>query len=240
MNRIVRTLIAAALCVACASLAPTTAHARRQTGLGVGANLTLGGFDIPTGLGGTSLPFRVSGLALPFWVMDDLMLEFMAGVGFQIRDPGDAPFSIGGSVGVFGVLAQGDDTNFSLGGRVGVVALINFSGAAMADDNQAGVTLDGVIRVEHWFDDHFAINAQVGVGITILPDTGIPVVANLTATTGFFGGAGFTYYLDASGRAAGGSGSPPPPPAAAAGSTTTAQPAAATAQSGERPYWEEQ
>lgn len=227
--------VAATLCAALTwNLAPSTALARDQQGLGIGANLTLLSPG-RSGVDGVSFPLGVSGLALDIWLSPDLLLEFIAGFSFAVIDRGDAPFAIGGSGGIFAVLAEGADTNLMLGGRLGVVAFINYTGMPGRDDNQAGVTIDGVLRVQHWFDDHFAINCQVGLGLTILPDTRAPVVGQVTATTGLFGGAGFTYYFDASGgerpRAPGGGARREQEPARSG----TGQ---STGEGGDTPYWE--
>jgi hypothetical protein len=195
--------IAAALAAGLFVAAPGTALARDQTGFGIGANLNLGTSFTPSA--GT-VPLSISGLAGSFWVSPDIMLEFMIGVGWALNDPpgpggGDATFGLGGNFGVFGVLADGGDTNLMLGGRLGVIAVINYSGIPDADDNQAAVRIDIPLRVEHWFDEHFAINGQVGIAMVVTPDTAVPFTGNIGSTSGFFGGAGFTYYLDGSGNA---------------------------------------
>lgn len=79
-------------------------------------------------------------------------------------------------------------------------------------DDAVFIEGDVVLRVEHWFDDHFAINAQVGALVAVTPDpgpmaVGVPAAAisfGVGNTAGLFGGAGFTYYFD--GPAAGGGG----------------------------------
>jgi hypothetical protein len=224
MNR--RNTTLATVAVAMALAVPTTALARDQQGLGIGANLTLGSSISTQGVGG---------IALNYWLSPDLMLEFMLGVGFALNDgpgpgEGDATFSLGGSVGFFGVLADGGDTNLMLGGRLGVNAIINQTGIPDADDNQAVVHIDVPLRVEHWFDDHFAINGQVGFALAIEPDTNNPLRGGLGLTTGFFGGAGFIYYFEGSGAAPMAVAPPPPerhtapPPPPPPATTTTTEP----------------
>lgn len=176
---------------------PGTALAREQTGLGIGANLSLGG---------------ISGLALNIWVSPAIMLEAMiaTNIGIARGDGHDVQFTLGGSFGVFGVVAGGDMTNLMIGGRLAVLGLVNTTGAGARQDDAVIIEPDLILRVEHWFDDHFAINAQVGVQFLIVPDpgpdaVGVPGTAfsmGVGATSGFFGGAGFTYYFDSAGPSA--------------------------------------
>jgi hypothetical protein len=183
--------LALALAAGLFAATPGTALARDQTGLGIGADVSLGG---------------LSGLALNIWVSPSIMLEAMLTTNLNLdRGMGhDAAFSIGGSFGVFGVLAGGDMTNLMLGGRLGVLGLVNTTNAGGLEDDAVLIEGDVVMRVEHWFDEHFAINAQVGVQLTVIPDpgpaaVGVPATAvalGIGATSGFVGGAGFTYYFD--------------------------------------------
>jgi hypothetical protein len=177
---------------------PGTALAREQTGLGLGANLSLGG---------------ISGLALNIWVSPAIMLEAMiaTNIGIQRGDGHDVQFTLGGSFGVFGVVAGGDMTNLMIGGRLAVLGYVNATGLGGRQDDAVIIEPDLILRVEHWFDDHFAINAQVGVQFVIVPDPGPDAMAvvpgtafsmGVGATSGFFGGAGFTYYFDSAGPSA--------------------------------------
>ncbi len=198
-RRITSSLAAAALAVALLA-SPGTALAREQTGLGVGANLTLGG---------------ISGLAINYWVSPSIMLEFMVATGLNFpRNDGLAiGFNLGLSAGFFGVLASGDDTNLMLGGRLAMLGVFNTTNAPDTADDTLAVEIDVPLRVEHWFDDHFAINAQVGLALIFNADLspaspGTTAAAGVGATSGFFGGAGFTYYLDGGRPTA----APPPPP----------------------------
>ena len=190
--------LAAALAAGLFVATPGTALAREQTGLGLGANLSLGG---------------ISGLALNIWVTPSIMLEAMiaTNIGIQRGDGHDVQFTLGGSFGVFGVVVGGDMTNLMIGGRLAVLGYVNATGRAMAQDDAVIIEPDLILRVEHWFDDHFAINAQVGVQFVIVPDPGpdagavVPGTAfsmGVGATSGFFGGAGFTYYFDSAGPSA--------------------------------------
>lgn len=211
-RRTTGSLAAAALAAAALFATPATALAHDQEGLGIGANLTLGS-SIAGATGGAGAALNVGGLAANYWLNPDFMMEFMLGIGFALVDQpgpgaGDSIFSLGGSVGFFGVLADGGQTNLMLGGRLGVVAVINYTGVPDADDNQAAVHIDIPLRVEHWLDDHFSINCQVGVALVVVPDTAIPLRGGVGTISGFFGGAGFTYYLDGP---AGGAVAPPPP-----------------------------
>lgn len=220
-RRITSSLAAAALAVALFA-SPGTAHAaREQTGLGVGANLTLGG---------------ISGIALNYWVSPSIMLEFMVatGLNFPRSDAQAIGFNLGLSAGVFGVLAGGDQTNLMLGGRLAMLGQFNTTNIPDTNDDALAVEIDVPLRVEHWFDEHFAINAQVGVAIVINADLSpasppTTASAGVGATTGFFGGAGFTYYLDGS-TGASTTAAPPPeerhsaPPPPPATTTTTTEP----------------
>src|SRR6185369_6056027 len=78
--------LAVALAAGLFAATPGTALARDQTGLGIGANVSLGG---------------LSGLALNIWVTRAIMLEAMitTQVGIARGDGHDAVFSIGGSFG---------------------------------------------------------------------------------------------------------------------------------------------
>lgn len=191
--------LSAALAGALFALTPGTALARDQEGLGIGANVSLGG---------------ISGLTLNIWVAPSIMLEAMVvtNISMDRGDGHDAAFTLGGSFGVFGTLAGGDQTNLALGGRVAVFGLVNTTHMGGLQDDAVFIEGDVVLRVEHWFDDHFAINAQVGALVAVTPDpgpmaVGVPAAAisfGVGNTAGLFGGAGFTYYFD--GPAAGGGG----------------------------------
>lgn len=225
-RRLSSLVVASALAVGLSVWTPGTALARDQSGLGIGANVSLGG---------------LSGLALNIWVSPAIMLEAMINTNLAM-DRGDgheAQFTLGASFGVFGVLAGGDMTNLSLGGRVAVLGLVNTTGRGMQEDDAVIIEGDLVLRVEHWFDEHFAINAQAGVQISGIPDPGpdaigVPATAvglGIGATSGFVGGAGFTYYFDggaqpaprASSSSSSSSSSSPPPPSDS-GSGTSDQP----------------
>jgi hypothetical protein len=228
--------LAVALAAGIFAATPGTALARDQTGLGLGANLSLGG---------------ISGLALNIWVSPSVMLEAMVAtsIGMARGDGHDAAFNIGASFGVFGVLASGADTNFMLGGRVAVLGAVNSTTAGGAEDDWVVIEPDLVLRVEHWFDDHFAINAQAGVQFLIVPDPGPAAVGapgtafsmGIGATSGFFGGAGFTYYFDASGGGGASAATTttttyaaPPPSTTTTTTTTSAPPPSGDGQ----PSWE--
>jgi hypothetical protein len=222
MNRRTTSYLAAAALAAVLLASPRPALAREQSGLGVGANLTLGG---------------ISGIALNYWVSPGIMLEFMVATSLNFpRNDGLAiGFNLGLSAGIFGVLAGSDQTNLALGGRIAMLGAFNPSNLPDTSDDQLAIELDVPLRVEHWFDDHFAINAQVGVAIVINADISdahptTTAAAGVGTTTGFFGGAGFTYYLD--GPVGGATAAPPPvmeerraaPPPPAPTTTDTGEP----------------
>lgn len=215
--------LAAALAAALfATAAPSRAYAHDQQGLGIGANVTLGG---------------ISGLSLNYWLASNMMLEFMVATSMNFPRPDGTVvgFNLGGSVGFFGTLTGNDTTNLMLGGRFAVLANINTTNAPDVGDDAVTLELDVPLRVEHWFDSNFAINAQVGFALVITPDVnGDPMHVPNSAVgglggTGLFGGAGFTYYFDGGAQPAprassSSSSSPPPPPPSDSGSGTGDQP----------------
>jgi len=225
--------LAAALAAALVSAAPNRAYAHDQSGLGIGANVTLGG---------------ISGLNLNYWLASNMMLEFMVATSLNFPRQTDGSvvgFTLGGSVGFFGVLTGNDTTNLMLGGRFAVLAQINTTNVAEVGDDAVTLELDVPLRVEHWFDSNFAINAQVGFALALFPDVNCAgghvmtsASGGLGVTSGLFGGAGFTYYFDgaAPGHAppADTYASPPPssspPPSTSTGTTT---------QTGEAAPWEQ-
>lgn len=226
----------ASIVAAAAILAPTgRAYAHDQTGGGIGANVTLGG---------------ISGLSINYWLTPGMMLEFMlaTSMNFPRPDGTDVGFNLGGSVGFFGTLAGNDTTNLMLGGRFAVLAQINQTNIAMASDDAVTIELDVPIRVEHWFDPCFAINAQVGFAAVFTPDVnggpGATHVPNSAAGgiggSGLFGGAGFTYYFDGAGQPSasaftgGGGGSS----SSSSGSGSSAPPPSGDTSGSSSPSWE--
>lgn len=223
-RKLVPLALAAALAVGIAS--PGRAYAHDQTGLGLGANVTLGG---------------ISGLSLNYWVTPGLTLEFMLAMGMNFPRPDMTvvDFNLGASAGIFGTLVGNETTNLMLGGRLAVLGQINTSNAPDVSDDLVSIELDVPLRVEHWLDPQFSINAQVGLVVVLRPDISdahpmTSASSGLGATSGLFGGAGFTFYFDAAQSAplaatptSSGGGTPPGP-----------APSAAPATSGEAPSWE--
>ena len=64
------------------------------------------------------------------------------------------------------------------------------------DDNRGIVSIDIPLRVEHWFDRHFSVNGQVGVGIGITPDSGGASFTAIIGSANAWGGIGFNFYFD--------------------------------------------
>lgn len=220
MNRKTGLLAAAALCVASGVMNPRAAHAYDVRGIGLGADVALGG---------------PSGLALTVG-LGRMELDFIVGATLTLPEGGVLEPDFGAAVGFFYTLTDATQTNFQLGGRVGV--LIDSNGAGSELNTNAGVTFEIDARLEHRLDDHCVLNFQVGIVTTIWPDDPMAgtsqadFVMDIGGTTGFVGGAGFRYYFESLGPA---SASPPPPPPPA----RRAEPAPAQESSGETPYWEQ-
>lgn len=205
------------------ALSPGQAFAHEQGGFGVGADLTLG--NGASGVG-------VSGINGMYWVSPSVALNFIVNVGMSLPfdppgdDGGDLRVSLGGAIGVFGVVASGDSTHLLLGGRLGILGVFNSTGVPDAEDNNAVISLDIPLRVEHWFDRHFSVNGTVGIGIGITPDAPSPggAFSMILGSANAWGGIGFNFYFDpASGLAGPGGGggeevehhhAEPPPPRA--------------------------
>lgn len=174
------------------ALSPGQAFAHEQSGFGVGADLTLAN-------GGSSggLAAGVGGLNGMYWVSDTVALNFIVNVGIaSLAEEADVTFALGGAFGVFGVLASGDSTHLMLGGRLGIRGVFNETGRPDFDDNRAVISLDVPLRVEHWFDRHFSVNGQVGLGIGITPDSGGGSFAAILGSANAWGGFGFNFYFD--------------------------------------------
>jgi hypothetical protein len=221
-------LLAGALAAALLGAAPRTARAYDVEGVAVGADVALAG---PTGV------------ALSVG-LGRLELDFIAGLALMLPEGGVLTPGFSGAAGIFFTLADGEYTNFQLGGRVGTIIQTDGSSGTLVD--QAALTLEAIIRVEHRFDDHFAINLQAGFGVQIWPDdpdfgTGQADFVFGFGGSGLVGGAGFRYWFDGLGGGAPVpapqpiAAQPAPAPAPAATTTTTT-----TEQSGSgTPYWEQ-
>ncbi|MDQ3037470.1 MAG: hypothetical protein M3Y87_34060, partial [Myxococcota bacterium] len=191
MNRTkTRVIAAAAICVATIATTPRAAHAYDVNGIGLGADVAVGG---PTGLA----------LTIGLGRME---LDFIVGLGLSLPENGVLEPDMAGAVGLFFTLTDAAQTNFQLGGRAGVI--IAADGAGTDLDVNAGFTIELDARVEHRLDDHCVINFQVGIGTQIWPDdpddfagTGQPDFIMGFGGTGLVGGAGFRYYFDSLGPA---------------------------------------
>ncbi|UJR84802.1 hypothetical protein [Sandaracinus amylolyticus] len=220
-----RVLAAAALCVAALSFAPRTAHAYDVNGLGVGADVSLGGpsgFALSLGLG-------------------RLELDFILGLSLNLPEGGVLTPTFGGAAGVFYTLTDATQTNLQIGGRIGVLVDSQSVGGEL--DTNAAFTIEADLRVEHRLDDHCVINFQVGIGTQIWPDD--PDIGTAQSdfvmgfgNTGLVGGAGFRYYFEPLGTAPAYTPAPaasaPPPPA----TQSSVEPAATPTTGEDRPDWE--
>lgn len=80
----------------------------------------------------------------------------------------------------------------------------------VGDDEDVDLFLDVLLRVEHWFDDHFAIHGQVGLNFRGDPNANPGFGMYLGAQ----GGLGLMYYFDGNARPGeGGASAPEPEPA---------------------------
>lgn len=224
-------LMAGALALGALTAAPAQAQ---DFGIGAGATLgggigAVGGFTLP-------LPGPLVGIEASYWLDDAFALDFYGSIGVMIPDAADARFDLALGAGILYAIAQGDDTKLELGARLGVIAVINqtFGLPAGTNDEDADLFADVLLRVEHWFDGHFAINGQVGVNFRGDPD-GNPGFGMLIGANA---GLGMMYYFDGNARpgeggaesapivSSGGNGgggggggtSSPPPPSSSGGS----------------------
>ena len=205
-------LPAAALALSGLAAAPAEAQ-----DFGIGTGLTLGGNvgSLGGAAGALPLPGPLVGLEAAYWLDDALALDFYANLGVIVPDGGDARFDMAFAAGILYALTQGDDTKLELGLRAGIIGVINSTTAPGADDEDADLFLDVLLRVEHWFDSHFALNGQVGVNFRGDPD-GNPGFSMLL---GAQAGLGVMYYFDGTARPGSGSAAPAsaPPPARRSG-----------------------
>jgi hypothetical protein len=183
---------------------------------GIGTGLTLGGNvgSLGGAAGGLPLPGPLVGLEGAYWLNDALALDFYTNLGVIVPDGGDARFDMALAVGILYALAQGDSTKLELGVRAGVIGIINATTAPGADDEDADLFLDVLLRVEHWFDNHFALNGQVGINFRGDPD-GNPGFSMLL---GAQAGLGVMYYFDGNARPGSGTAAPAAPSRRSGGS----------------------
>jgi hypothetical protein len=226
-----RRLAAGALAAALsfAALGTTrTAHAYDIEGIGVGADLSLGGISgvaINIGLGG-------------------LELEVIAGASFVLPDNGILLPRLATAFGVFATIAGGDTTNLQIGGRFGAI-LDSQTGIDPTTGGQTLitfgiVTIEGDLRVQHRLDEHAVLIFQVGAIVAIDPERD-PVFAFGIGQTGLTGSAGFRFFFDELGGGAPApvmTSSPSPAPATTTTTSTTTSTSTEPAQE-QTPYWEQ-
>lgn len=233
MRRLRNLLAAVALCAAAMVTTPQSAHAYDVNGVAFGADVALGGpsgFALSIGLG-------------------RLELDFIVGLSLDAPRNGVLEPGFGAAGGVFFTLADGENTNFQLGGRIGTIIVSSSVpgpfGAELA--TTAAFTFEADVRVEHRFDDHLAINFQVGIQGRVWPD-GDTAGNDFTmgfGDTGLIGAAGFRYWFEGLGggtaqpvfeeRAPAPAAQPAPQPAPA----PAAEPAPAQDTGTATPYWEQ-
>jgi hypothetical protein len=189
--------------------------------LGIGGGVTLG-----TPIGTADLPGPLVGVEVAYWLDDNLALDFYGNIGVMVPDGGDARFDLGIAAGILYAIAQGDDTKLELGVRAGVIGVINSTFIPGANDEDADLFLDVLLRVEHWFDNYFAMNAQVGASFRGDPDANPGFGMYIGAQAGI----GLMYYFD--GNARPGDGAPSAPEPEPVRTTTSTVPASPPPSSG--------
>lgn len=169
-----------------------------------------GGVTLASPIGVAPLPGPLAGLEAVYWFDDNLALDIIGNLGVIVPDGADARFDLGLGAGILYAVAQGDDTKLELGARAGVIAVINsqFGVPPGVEDEDADLFLDVLLRVEHWFDSHFAMNAQVGVNFRGDPD-GNP---GFGMFVGAQVGINAMYYIDGNARPGDGETAPEPEP----------------------------
>jgi hypothetical protein len=182
------TSLATAMALGAIALEPSRAHAFEVEGLGVGGDLSLGGFN---------------GFAFNYG-LGALELEGLIGMTLTLPENHVLIPTFGALFGVFYSVVQTDTTNLQIGGRIGVLIDGFPSADPMTGGPQvaanAGIPIEFDLRVEHRLDDHVLLNFQVGFQMQIWPDSsaGNPqpdFVAGI-GRTGLVGGAGFRFFLE--------------------------------------------
>lgn len=209
--------------------APRSAHAYDVNGVGVGADVALGGpsgFALTLGLG-------------------RLELDFIVGLALSLPDNGVLEPDLAAAVGVFYTLTDAEQTNFQLGGRIGTIIDARsgpgIGGAELV--TSAALTIEVDARLEHRLDDHCVLNFQVGVAMAIWPDENDsrPDFSMGFGNTGLVGGAGFRYYFESLGETSAPVAEPvasAPPPRRSAPPPVQETPPPQEGGS-ETPYWEQ-
>lgn len=181
MNRSIGLVLAAVAAIALA--APSRAAAQVDFGVGLGARIS--SVDLNTvGSGATGGSLATGGIEGTVWFNDMIALDFGTYLGVVAADGGDARFDLGLWAGVLVALLQFDQTKFELGARLGLAAAINTTFVPNADDDDALVNGEVLIRIEHWFDDHFTLSGLVGLAIAGDPDDAVGFSAALGAQAG--------------------------------------------------------
>lgn len=154
---------------------------------GIGGKASLG-----STLGG------VAGVNGIYW-LGRLGIDSIVDFGVSAPDVGDAIWNVRLGGGVVFNIVEAPQTNLGLGGRV-LIGVgnegITIAGVPVGGGTETGVTIDfeAPLRVEHFFTDHFAINAEVGLQFRVRtnePGKGVAVGTE----TGLLGGAGFLFYI---------------------------------------------
>jgi hypothetical protein len=166
------------LALALATVAPLalagTASAKDMKGrFGVGGQLDTGNTD---------------GLSLKYWVSD---LGFQGILGFKMEgesgtDTKDNTSEFDLTLRLLYNIARANDTNLYAGAGV---SLALYGGGDAVPDRDAGVFVDVVLGVEHFFTDYFSVAGQVGLHI----NTGERFSLNIGDTQSW--GTAFHFYF---------------------------------------------
>ncbi len=162
---------------------PSSAAATPTNGnFGFGGKLTLGG---------------VAGLDALYWFGDFAIEGVMGFRYFTNEDPFDDSFLLGVAFGGFYKVADSPDSHFAFGGRFDILAAENGGGTMTIDNDDVEFGIELLTRAEHYFDEHFALNFEVGIGMLFGDD-----VRFTLGETWLVAGAGFNYYFGGASTAA--------------------------------------
>ncbi|MEM1023101.1 MAG: hypothetical protein AAGD10_10635 [Myxococcota bacterium] len=131
-----------------------------------------------------------------YWLTPRIGLEGRIGYQIQAPDGGDTAVRFRGGFGALFNIARWEQANLQVGLRL--LGDVASSGAENVDPN-INLGFEVPLRGEYFFSDHFAVNAQVGLGVDVaLENNSVgrsTVVGAGTTSSGAFGGFGFIFYL---------------------------------------------
>lgn len=183
--RIPSMMAAAALVLGLAA----TAQAKNMDGKwGFGGSLQSQSRVTPAG-GNNSPNATIDGI---YW-LGDLALEGRFGFNVNAIDGGATGVGFTGGVGIIYNFAKFETVNVGTGLRI--------DGRLYSLDNRdTEITLGfGVpLRGEYFFSENFAVNGSVGIGFDFAAEANnnASVIGFGTPSAGFFGGFGFTFYMN--------------------------------------------